>query len=387
MVSPKLPKTIWILGFVSLFMDVSSEMVHGVLPIFLTTVLGASYAQVGLIDGVGSGVALFFKVLSGPLSDYLKHKKYLVMFGYLLGAVSKPLFALATTPHFVFATHVVDRMGKGIRGAPRDALIAEITPAELRGQAFGLRQALDTVGAFLGPLLAIVLLSAFATNLRLLFWIALIPGLISVLLIFLGVEEPKTILDPKPVIEGGPLKRFSKNFWEACGIAFVLQLAKLGDVFLILRTKDFGLNTQYLPGVLILMNFIYAMTSYPAGSLSDRLGRKRVISLGFLILFVANLLLATSSSLLITGLAIALWGIQLGLTQGNLVALVTDTSPPHLRGTALGVFNFFSAIAMVIGGSGAGFLWDHFGASTTFLTAGSLAFLGLVLFQIQKKLS
>lgn len=383
----RLPKTIWILGFVSMFMDISSEMVHGVLPVFLTTVMGATYAQVGIIDGVGAGAALLFKVISGPVSDYLKHKKYLVFFGYFVGAISKPCFALATSTNFIFLTHVADRMGKGIRGAPRDALIAEITSPSMRGKAFGLRQSLDTVGAFIGPVLAIMLMSVFGEHLRLLFWLALIPGLMSVALILFGVEEPPQSSARVTRIKVWKFNHFSNAFWEACAMGFILQLCRVGDAFLILRAKDFGITTNYLPGVLIVMNIIYSLTSYPAGALSDKVGRKTVITLGFVILAIANGLLALSSNVIFTLLGVILWGLQMGLTQSNLVALVTDTCDASLRGSALGLFNLFSVIAMVIGGSCTGYLWDHFGASTGFFVASCVAVFGLIILQFQRRLA
>lgn len=278
-------------------------------------------------------------------------------------------------------------MGKGIRGAPRDALIAEITPPSLRGKAFGLRQALDTVGAFIGPILAIILMSLLGDQLRLVFWVALIPGLLAVALILLGVEEPKNAPTGETPMKAWKFNHFSAAFWEACAMGFILQLSRLGDAFLILRAKDFGVATHFLPGVLIVMNIVYSLTSYPAGSLSDRVGRKTVITFGFLLLALANGLLALNASIVITFLGIVLWGIQMGLTQSNLIALVTDTCPATLRGTALGIYNLFSAIAMIIGGSSTGYIWDHFGASTAFYVAASVSVIGLVLLQFQRRLN
>lgn len=383
---PVLPRAIWVLGFVSLFMDVSSEIVHGLLPVFLVSVLGASYTAVGVIEGLGEGTTLLVKFISGPLSDRLKNRKLLVLIGYTMAALSKPLFALAPNVSMVLGARLFDRVGKGIRDAPRDALMADIVPESLRGRAFGLRQSLDTVGAFVGPLLAIFLMSLLHENFRLIFWIALIPGLIAVVLIVFGVREPEHKPNGKARFSLRDLRLFGHAFWIVCLCGASLQLARFSEAFLILRAKDLGLAMGFIPLVLVVMNVVYALSAYPAGDLSDRIGRKRLITLGFLILLLADIALSLGSHLVWIFAGIMLWGLHLGLTQGLLAALVADTCPVEYRGTAYGIFNLFSTVALIIGNLFAGFLWDRFGAATTFSTAGVVAFGGLVAFMMSERL-
>lgn len=379
----KLPKEIWILGFVSLFTDVSSEIVHGLLPVFLVSVLAASYTTVGIVEGLGEGTALLFKIISGPLSDRLKNRKSLVLLGYALGALSKPLFAIAPSSFVVMGARIFDRMGKGIRGAPRDALIADITPDSLRGGAFGLRQSLDTVGAFVGPLLAILLMYTLNGNFRLIFWLAAVPGLLSVGLIVFGLQEPETNSANKKSLSLKDLRNFNKAFWFVCTLGAILQMARFSEAFLILRAKDYGLSFGWAPVVLVVMNIVYALTAYPAGEWSDRGGRKKIILIGFLVLVLADLALGLGNNLFWVFGGVALWGLHLGLTQGILAALVADTCPREYRGTAYGFFNLFSAVALILGGPLAGFLWDKFGAVATFLFSAGIAVFCLILLQIK----
>lgn len=379
---PLMPKAVWILGFVSMFMDISSEIVHGLLPVFLVSTLGASYTSVGLIEGLGEGTALLFKIISGPLSDRLRNRKALVLIGYSFGALSKPLFAVAQSASLVMGARFFDRMGKGIRGAPRDALLADIAPASLRGKAFGLRQALDTTGAFIGPLLAMLLMSLLNNDFRTIFWIAVIPGLMAVLLIVLGVREPEHKAAAKNGLTFKGLRQFSPAFWLVCSCGAVLQLAKFSEAFLILRAKDLGLSFGMVPLVLVAMNIVYSLSAYPAGALSDRLGRKKIVLIGFLVLILADLTIAYGEGLVWLFSGIALWGLHLGLTQGVLAALVADTSPAEYRGTAFGIFNLFSAGALIFGSPLAGYLWDHHGAQATFLTGAMIAALGLIVLLI-----
>lgn len=378
-----MPRAIWVLGFVSLLMDVSSEIVHGLLPVFLVSVLGASYTSVGLIEGLGEGTALLFKIFSGPLSDRLRNRKSLVLVGYALGALSKPLFAMAQNSSLVLGARLFDRMGKGIRGAPRDALVADIAPEALRGKAFGLRQSLDTVGAFVGPLLAILLMYLLNDNFRMIFWLAVIPGILSVVLIVFGVREPEHKSATKNGLSLKDLRSFNQAFWVVCSCGAILQLARFSEAFLILRAKDFGLSFGLIPLVLVTMNLVYAIAAYPAGDLSDRIGRKKIVLLGFFVLILADLAIGFGTNLLWVFVGVALWGLHLGLTQGILSALVADTCPEEYRGTAFGIFNLFSAAALILGSPMAGFLWDRFGAATTFMTGGVVALLGLIVLLIQ----
>jgi len=375
---------IWALGFVSLFMDVSSEIVHGLLPVFLVTVLGASVTAVGVLEGLAEGTALILKVFSGSLSDILGRRKPLVLLGYGMGALSKPFFAIAESVAVVYAARIFDRIGKGIRGAPRDALVADLAPAEVRGRAFGLRQSLDTVGAFLGPALAIVLMRWSHDDFRTVFWIAAIPGLIAVSVLYFGVREP----DTAPATAQGrklawdDLKKFQRSFWFVVAAGALFQLARFSEAFLILRASDIGLALEWAPLVLIVMNIVYSLAAYPVGYLSDRIGRAWFLGAGLAVLCAADMLLALDDSLpgIFTG--IALWGLHMGLTQGILAALVADTCDARLRGTAFGLFNLFSAIALVLASTLAGILWDQVGPMATFLAGAILAMVSLVAFSV-----
>lgn len=374
----KLPRGIWALGLVSLFMDTSSELVHGILPVFLVSVLGASMTSVGALEGMAEASTLIVKVFSGPLSDWLERRKPLVVLGYAMGALSKPLFALSGTVLVVFGARLFDRIGKGIRGAPRDALVADIAPPELRGRAFGLRQSLDTVGAFLGPVLAIVLMALTHNDYRLVFWLATIPGLLSVSVLLFGVhEEGRSHKETARRLSFSELKEFSTSFWVVAGFGSLFQLARFSEAFLILRAKALGLPLELAPLVLIVMNIIYALSSYPAGNLSDRIPRAWLLILGVLILAISDLILGLSGSLYGTLFGVALWGLHMGLTQGILAALVADTCSPELRGTAYGIFNLFSAGALLFASLVAGILWDLFGSRVTFFSGAGFSIVTL----------
>jgi MFS family permease len=369
----RLPPAIWALGFVSLLMDVSSEMIHSLLPVFLVTALGASALTVGLIEGVAEATALIVKVFSGVLSDYWGRRKPLAVLGYGLGAASKPLFALAASSGLVLAARLIDRVGKGIRGAPRDALVADIAPAQRRGAAFGLRQSLDTVGAFVGPLLAIGLMIAWANDFRAVFWVAVVPGALAVILLVFGVREPRRDSGRPPVnpIRREHLRRLSGAYWWVVGVGAVFTLARFSEAFLILRAEQGGLSVALTPLVLVAMNVVYALAAFPFGRLADRVNHGALLAAGLLVLIAADLLLAWGSRGPWVWAGIGLWGLHLGITQGLLATMVADTAPADLRGTAFGFFNLVSGIAMLAASVIAGLLWDAFGASLTFL-AGAL---------------
>ena len=369
------------LGFVSLFMDVSSELIHGLLPVFMVSSLGASAFAVGVIEGIAESTALIIKVFSGALSDYLGRRKSLAVIGYGLGALSKPLFALALSVNWVLAARFMDRIGKGIRGAPRDALIADLAPAEIRGAAYGLRQALDTVGAFLGPLLGVALMLYWAGDFRTVFWYAMIPASIAVLLLVLGVEEPGSgAARRKPVnpIQWQTLAVLGGAYWFVVAAGAVFTLARFSEAFLILRAQQQGLPDSYAPLVLAVMNVIYALSAYPLGKLADRMSHPTRLSAGRVTLIAADLVLAAAQGLLAVALGVALWGLHLGMTQGLLATMVAATAPAHLRGTAFGVFNLASGVAMLVASVLAGLLWDRLGPGATFY-AGAIFSLAAVL--------
>jgi MFS family permease len=364
-----MPRAIWVLGFVSLLMDVSSEMIHSLLPLFMATTLGASALVIGLVEGLAEATALIVKVFSGALSDYVGKRKPLAVLGYAMGALSKPLFALAPGMGLVLTARLVDRVGKGIRGAPRDALVADLAPQALRGAAFGLRQSLDTVGAFTGPLLAVALMLLWANDFRAVFWVAVVPGLVSVALLFWGVKEPeKKSLEHQrsnPLTRAN-LRRLGPACWAVVGVGALFTLARFSEAFLVLRAHQTGITLSWVPLVMVAMNIVYAFSAYPVGRLSDRVGRKALLMWGLVILIAADLVLAHASGWPAVLLGVALWGLHMGMTQGLLAAMVADTAPADLRGTAFGVFNLGSGVTMLLASVVAGALWDTWGAASTF---------------------
>lgn len=374
------PRTVWALGFVSMFMDISSEMIHSLLPVFLVVGLGASPALVGLIEGVAEATASITKVFSGWLSDRLGRRKILAVVGYGLGAITKPVFPLAVTPFEVLGARFADRIGKGIRGAPRDALVADVTPQDLRGAAFGLRQSLDTVGAFLGPLIAVGLMALLNDDMRAVFGFAVIPAGIAVLLLVVGVEESpasKAHQEAKAPIRWVEVRTIGAPFWLAVAVGVLFTMARFSEAFLVLRGSDAGIPLTLVPFVLIAMNLVYALVSAPAGSLSDRLGRKSLLAWGIVVLILADLVLALAGSIAGVVIGVALWGLHMGLTQGLLAALVADTAPARLRGTAFGLFNLATGVTMLAASVLAGALWSAQGAASTFLAGGGFAVIAL----------
>lgn len=385
----RLPRAIWMLGFVSLLMDVSSELIHSLLPVFLATSLGASALVIGLIEGAAEATALIVRVFSGVLSDWWGRRKPLAVLGYGLGALSKPLFALAAGPGAVLAARLIDRVGKGIRGAPRDALVADIAPAGLRGAAFGLRQSLDTVGAFLGPLLAVGLMLLWADDFRAVFWVAIVPGFLSVALLLFGVREPErpprgAAVNP---IRKAALRRLSHAYWWVVAVGAVFTLARFSEAFLVLRAMEGGLPVAYAPLVLIGMNVVYALSAYPFGTLSDSVSHTRLLALGLAVLVAADLLLAAGTGWRTLAAGIALWGLHMGMTQGLLARMVADTAPAELRGTAFGVFNLASGLAMLLASVLAGLLWDRLGAGWTFIAGAAFSAAALLALLLRARLS
>ena len=369
----RIPPAIWALGFVSLLMDISSELIHSLLPVFMVTTLGASMFAVGLIEGIAEATALIVKVFSGVLSDYWGKRKPLTVMGYGLGAISKPLFAIAASVEFVLTARLLDRVGKGIRGAPRDALVADIAPTELRGAAFGLRQSLDTVGAFVGPLLAIGLMVLWANDFRAVFWVAVIPAFLAVGLLFFGVQEPEKRQGPQRVnpIRRENMRRLSNAYWWVVAIGGVFTLARFSEAFLVLRAHEGGLSVALTPLVLVGMNVVYAVAAYPFGKLSDSMSHTRLLVYGLVVLIAADFALAYSNHWAWVSAGIVLWGLHMGMTQGLLATMVADTAPEDLRGSAYGFFNLVSGIALLVASGLAGFIWDRLGASYTFV-AGTL---------------
>ena len=376
----QIPKGIWVLGFVSMLMDISSEMIHSLLPLFMVTTLGTSVLTVGIIEGLAESTALIVKVFSGIISDYIGKRKSLALFGYALGALTKPLFALASSSGLVLTARLLDRIGKGVRGAPRDALVADIAPPHLRGASFGLRQSLDTVGAFLGPLLATGLMLLWANDFRAIFWIAVIPGTLAVTLLFFGITEPERPHSEKRInpISRQNLQRLSFSYWWVVTISAFFMLARFSEAFLVLQALQIDIPLALTPLVMVAMNIIYAASAYPFGKLSDRISHYKLLGVGLIILVIADLILAHSNHWSTLLLGVTLWGIHMGMTQGLLSAMVAENAPSDLRGTAYGFFSLINGLALLIASVLAGFVWDQFGATTTFYTGASFCLLALV---------
>lgn len=380
----RMPPGVWVLGFVSLLMDVSSEMIHALLPVWMVVGLGASTLAVGIIEGMAEATASIVKVFSGVVSDRIGRRKHLAVIGYGLAAVTKPIFPLAGSLGWIVAARFVDRVGKGIRGAPRDALIADITPSDLRGAAFGLRQSLDTIGAFAGPLLAVALMAASGDGYRLVFWVAVVPAVVAVLLLVFAVADP--------VPEAGSAHRKPPTWAEmlalpsACrrvvAVAAVFTLARFSEAFLVLRAQSIGLSVVWIPLVMVAMNVAYALAAFPLGALSDRIGRVGLLRVGLVVLVAADLVLAFAADMTTLMIGAVAWGLHMGFTQGIFAAMVADHAPARLRGTAFGVFNLVSGAALFLASLMAGALWDLWGAEATFLAGAlfalaTLALLGL----------
>lgn len=386
-----LPAGIWALGFVSMFMDISSEMIHALLPVYMVTVLGTSVLTVGFIEGVAEATASITKIFSGALSDWLGQRKFLAGLGYGLAAFTKPIFPLASTVQWLVAARFIDRVGKGIRGAPRDALVADISPAHLRGASFGLRQSLDTIGAFLGPVSAIVLMWLTANDFKAVFWIAVIPAFLSLGLLVVAVREPKRPKNLRRVrmpLRRTELGRLGANYWWVVAVATVFTFARFSEAFLVLRAQSINLPLMLVPAVMVVMNVAYAASAYPAGALSDRVDRYTILTIGLVFLLVADMTLALASGVAGVAVGAFLWGLHMGFTQGLLATLVADTAAPELRGTAFGMFNLVTGLALLAASVIAGALWDAFGPEGTFLAGAGFTLLTLAgLLSVRKRLA
>ena len=375
-VRTRLPRNVWVLGFASLFMDTSSEMIHGLLPVFLVGGLGVSALALGLIEGVAEATASISKIFSGALSDRWARRKPLIVAGYAMAALSKPLFPLAGSATTVFAARFIDRVGKGIRGAPRDALVADEVPPERRGAAYGLRQSLDTVGGFAGPLLAVLFMVGLSLPVRTVFWIACVPAVITVGILVFGLREPA---HPAPAqARGNPFAGFRfrdypAHFWRLVGLVVLFTLMRFSEAFLVLRASDAGLPAGFAPMTLVVMSLTYMLTAYPAGRLADRMSRPRLLAIGCVVMVAADLMMAFGDSVALAFAGIATWGVHMGLTEGLISALTADAAPPALRGTAFGVVNLARGLMLVVASALAGALWSWHGHEATFLAGAALA--------------
>lgn len=386
--SSAIPRTVWTLGWVSLCMDLSSELIHALLPVFLITTLGATPLAVGLIEGIAEATAQIVKIFSGALSDFIGRRKDLLLLGYGLAALTKPLFPLATSAETVLAARFLDRIGKGIRGAPRDALVADISPPAIRGACFGLRQSMDTVGAFLGPILAIVLMLWLDGNITGVLWFAVVPALVCVGLLFMGIDEGSRAAAPhrfRSPIHADALAAFPAAYWWVVALGGVFALARFSEAFLVLLAQQAGFSATWVPMVMVVMSIAYSLSAYPAGKWSDRISRERLLGAGLVLLIGADLLLAHAGSIAAVLVGAMLWGLHMGCTQGVLAAMVADTTPRELKGTAFGVFNLVTGVAMLLASVVAGALWQGFGSALTFLASAAFAAATLLLMMSQPR--
>lgn len=375
-----IPRGVWALGLVSLLMDLSSELIHSLLPLFLVTGLGVSVLTVGVIEGIAEATAAIAKIFSGSISDWLRRRKQLVLLGYGLAAFSKLIFPFATGPGLVLAARFIDRIGKGIRGAPRDAWIADLSTPGGRGAAYGLRQSLDTVGAFAGPMLALGLMAATADNFRLAFWVAVIPAWICVAVIIFCVDDPRRASAQPPQrfpIHARELATLPARYWLVVAFATVLTLARFSEAFLLLRAETVGFAVTWVPLILFIMNLAYAASAFPFGRLSDWVSRRSLLTLGIGFLIIADLVLALSVNVWMVCLGAVLWGLHMGATQGLLSALIADTAPANLRGTAFGVFNLATGLALLGASIVAGWLWTSLGPAVTFYAGAGISAVAL----------
>lgn len=376
----QIPKGVFALGIVSMFMDISSEMIHSLLPVFLVGTLGVSALAVGIIEGVAEATANILKIFSGAISDFMGRRKPLLLLGYGLAAATRPLFPLADSFYTVLLARFTDRIGKGIRVAPRDALMADITPEHLRGAAFGMRQSLDTIGSVLGPAIAMALMMLTLNDFRFVFWAAMVPAVLVVLIIIFGVREPDIPREKgkKPFpLKPGQLKLLSRGFWFVSVMGAVLTLARFSEAFLVLRGDSIGLGPAYAPAILMAMNAVYSLSSYPAGVLSDRIGKSGLTAAGIGTLVLANIVLAHAGGVWTLFLGAGLWGLHMGLTQGIMTAMVADEAQPHLRGTAFGIYNLLSGVALLLASVIAGALWTAQGPASTFYAGAMFAAISL----------
>ncbi len=375
-----MPSSIWVLGFVSMLTDISSEMVHSLLPMFLVTTMGASVMTIGLIEGVGESTALMLKVFSGAFSDYLGRRKALAVAGYALSAMTKIIFPIATSLSVILGARMLDRLGKGVRDAPRDALIVDITPSNMRGAAFGLRQSLDTVGAFLGPLIAVALLSFGLADVRTVFGLAVIPAFLA-LIFLMWVKEPHTAMPEAPThpLNRQSIKSLGARYAWVVSVGALLGLARFSDAFLVLRAFESGIPMALVPLIMVVMNLVYAVSAYPLGELSDRIGRVQLLVLGVMTLISANLILAMGSEWPYIVVGVAFWGLHMGLTQGLMATMIAAVAPASLRGTAYGLYNLVLGFAMLIASGMAGFIWDQWGPVYTFCESALIGLMCLLL--------
>ena len=382
-------RNVFIAGLVSFFMDVSSEMIYPLVPLFLSNVLGVNKSIIGLIEGIAESTASLLKVFSGWFSDRIGNRKWLMAAGYSISTLSRPIVSLATGWQHILGSRFMDRFGKGIRTAPRDAIIAESSEKTHLGRAFGLHRSMDTMGAVVGPALAFLLLGLFSNNYRMVFWLSIIPGTIAVLLIIFFITEKKKVSLPHSDRPKLTLKHFDWRFKFFVVIAAVFAIGNSSDVFLILRAQQVGVPIVMIPVVYLLFNLVYSLSSIPAGIAADRFGKKRVILLGFILFAILYYGFAIAKDTTAIWVLFGFYGLFMGLTEGIQKAFLATIIPPDFKATAFGVYNSAVGIAMFPASLIGGWLWDHVSPSATFyfgsITAGLSAILFIVFITVVRR--
>jgi len=371
----RLPRNVWALSWVAFFNDTATEMGYWLLPQFLVGVLGASPMTFGLIEGAAETVSSFGRLLSGWLSDRLRRRKPLVAAGYTVANIVKPWLAVAASWGQVFWVRFTDRAAKGFRGAPRDALIADSVPQAQRGAAFGLRQAMDTAGAVLGPLGALALLPLFSGDVRKVFWLATIPGAVCILLVWFGVSEVRPAEHVGAVREP-PLHpvNWNKSLVIILIAAGLFSLGNSSDLFLILRAQNLGVRAALAPGLGLLFNLVYTSLSWPAGKLSDQIPRRALVVLGYLIYGAVYLGFSLVRGPQFVWFLFAVYGMYYAMTEGVIRAWIADLVPSSSRGSVFGVFNWLVGVAALPASLVAGWLWRHYSPPAPFFVSALLSF-------------
>lgn len=367
-------------GFVSFFMDVSSEMVYPLVPLFLANILGVNKSVIGLIEGIAESTASLLKVFSGWYSDRIGRRKGLMGIGYAVSVLSRPLIALAVAWQHILASRFIDRLGKGIRTAPRDAIIAESSDPEVMGRAFGFHRAMDTLGAVIGPALAFFLLSVFSGDFRKVFWVSMIPGIIAVLLIVFLIKEKKKALPERHERPKLTLSHFDWRFKFFLVITTLFAVGNSSDVFLILRSQQLGIETAMIPVVYLTFNLVYALSAIPAGIAADKFGKKKVVLIGFILFALIYYGFAVADSPSAVWALFCFYGVFMGLTEGVQKAFLTTIIPPDFKATAFGVYNTAIGLALFPASLIGGWLWDSFSPAATFYYGSVMAAVSTLLF-------
>lgn len=394
-----IPGVIFAIGLVQFLINISSVMIFSLSAVYLKSILGVPTGWIGFLEGAVEASAHATKLFSGIISDYLRRRKAVMVVGYVLVTLTRPILAISESFVAVFVARFFDRFGNGIQSTPRDALVGDIAPKEIKGECFGLRQSLGTAGSFTGGVVGILAMIWTADNFHHVFWIATIPAVLALIILVIAVKEPK----PIPLLEEerdvnlekpkrhpirlSDLKRLGKDYWILMGIVGAFMLARPTEAFMSLHAHEtFGLLDRYLPAILLTYNFTYSLSSYPVGRLADRMNRYQLLQVGFGALILADLLLAFAPNIYIMFLGVAVWGIQMGISQSIFLTLVDHIVPQDLRGTAFGFFYLISALALIVAGTAAGNIAQHFGnVGTAFLASSGVGLFALILLRAVPK--